>query len=200
MKVDCVNEFIYLFYLSNYDFMKRLNGEGKFSCTCIDGVHGRRVDDGMDWYNMSTIVGFFKTMGFLLDELERNGLMLLKIDIEKVYWVNYQGTSILFYTDFNDVMKINSNGNEITVMTPFKKTPFLHSRMQSIDILPINIDYHIIYHNLGYIVYWLLFRDGDFDTSKIALLNGKDGEASELCNRLKYSLMRCINDNIFIWI
>ena len=206
MHIDCVERFIYLFYLSNFDFVKRYDSEpnSAFVITCLDGIDAHRVDDGLAWYNMSTIVGFFKTMGFLLDELERNGLMLLKIDIEKIYWVNHNGATILFYTDFRDIMTISEGvregGKEMIIMSAFKKTVFMHKSMHEIKQIPAPIKYDVIYHNLGYIVYWLLFRDADFDISKISELNGKDGEASDLCVRLKYSLNRCIKERLFIWI
>ena len=193
MIINCKHKEIYLCYLSQYEFLIGLRNE-KYSLETCTEVKMQTL------YDVSTVLKFkdiqrcFKSLGFLLDMLERNRKMFFKIDIQDIYVFTHDDKYHFLITNFEDVLEMDEK-DEIYIMCPFTKSLFISDKLKYVDELPISISYKSVYYNLGIIIYWLLFGLDEFDISKMEEYKN---------TKLYYCFMRCINENLeqrnFIWI
>lgn len=137
-----------------------------------------------------------KSLGFFMDELERNKMSLISIYLEDIIVIN---DKLFIFINDEKIMDITP-GNTITVDW-VDENEFNSVELKKIVLLPDEVHYKAVYQNLAYLVFYSLF--GDIMTDSKLLLHNL------VCNgyektKLYYCINRCIHPDPskreFIWV
>jgi len=137
-----------------------------------------------------------KSLGFFMDELERNKMQLGSIYLEDVLVIN--DNCFIFLND-EKIVDITP-GNTINVDW-VDENELNSSELKKIVLLPDEVHYKAVYQNLAYLVFYSLF--GDIMTDSKLLLHNLVCNGHDKTN-LYYCIRRCIHPDPskreFLWV
>jgi len=137
-----------------------------------------------------------KSLGFFMDELERNRMQLVSIYLEDILVINDYCFIVLNDEKIGDI----TSGNTINVDW-IDENELNSSELKKIVLLPDEVHYKAVYQNLAYLVFYSLF--GDIMTDSKLLLHNLVCNGHDKTN-LYYCINRCIHPDPskreFIWV
>ena len=147
MQIKCRYKEIYLYYLSTFEFLKTPRKPSIFTLEPTSEWECTPIYDIKEKLKFKDIENCFKSLGFILDALERINKMLLKIDLEDIYCFFKNDEYYFVIVNFENLYNIDHD-KTISINTPFKKTVLISKVLQNVDTLPTSIPYNQIYYNL----------------------------------------------------